>query len=204
MGEVVSLDRMAAILSRTEGQVVFTNGVFDLLHVGHVNYLQQARDLGDVLIVGLNSDASTRAIKGSGRPIVTQHERARVLAALACVDYVVIFDGTTANGVVEALRPDIYVKGGDWGDGHAPPEAKVVEGYGGQVRILPYMAHHSTTRLIEASRARRGDAWYRLSWRDFVDRDKRRDLIEALLVVVLSLLYIPWGLMKFSLRKEKV
>jgi rfaE bifunctional protein nucleotidyltransferase chain/domain len=135
---------------QTEGKtIVFTNGHFDLLHVGHVDYLQRARELGDVLIVGLNSDASTRALKGEKRPIVPQGERARMLAALACVDYVVIFEEMTANSLVEALKPDLYIKGGDWGEGRTPPEAEIVARYGGQVRILPYLPDHSTTGLIE-------------------------------------------------------
>lgn len=152
MGEIVSLEEALTVRAemQIEGKtVVFTNGHFDLLHVGHVDYLQRARELGDVLIVGLNSDASTRALKGEKRPIVPQGERARMLAALACVNYVVIFEETTANSLVEALKPDLYVKGGDWDKGRTPPEVEVVTSYGGQVRILPYLPDHSTTRLIE-------------------------------------------------------
>jgi rfaE bifunctional protein nucleotidyltransferase chain/domain len=152
MGRIVSLEEALTVRGKLQAEgktVVFTNGHFDLLHMGHVDYLQRARELGDVLAVGLNSDASTRALKGEKRPIVPQGERARMLAALACVDYVIIFEETTANSLVEALKPDLYVKGGDWGEGHNPPEAEVVAGYGGQVRILPYLPEHSTTRLIE-------------------------------------------------------
>ena len=152
MGEIVSLEEPLTIRARLqiEGKtVVFTNGHFDLLHLGHVDYLQRAKELGDVLIVGLNSDASTRALKGENRPIVSQGERARMLAALACVDYVIVFEEMTANSLVEALKPDLYVKGGDWDKGRTPPEAKVVTSYGGQVRILPYLPDHSTTKLIE-------------------------------------------------------
>ncbi len=151
MGKIISLKEALTVRGKlqVEGKtVVFTNGHFDLLHVGHVDYLQRARELGDVLIVGLNSDASTRTLKGDKRPIVPQSERARMLAALACVDYVVIFEETTANSLVEALKPDLYVKGGDWGKGRTPPEAEVVASYGGQVRILPYLREHSTTELI--------------------------------------------------------
>ena len=132
--------------------VVFTNGHFDLLHLGHVDLLQRARALGDVLVVGLNSDASTRQLKGPQRPIVPQAERAAMLAALACVDLVVIFDELTANQLVAALRPDIYVKGGDWQpdeDRAAPPEAAVVHSYGGQVCFLPYLPGHSSSDLIQ-------------------------------------------------------
>jgi rfaE bifunctional protein nucleotidyltransferase chain/domain len=152
MGEVVPLEEALAVRGQLQIKgktVVFTNGHFDLLHVGHVDYLQRARELGDVLMVGLNSDASTRALRGGKRPIIPQGERAWMLAALACVDYVVIFEETTASSLVEALRPDLYVKGGDWGKGRTPPEAVVVSSYGGQVRILPYLPEHSTTRLIE-------------------------------------------------------
>jgi len=113
MGQVLTLSQALAWRAAQTGQVVFTNGHFDLLHVGHVRYLQAARAMGAALIVGLNSDASTAARK-PGRPIVGQEERAELLAALGCVDAVVIFDALTAEELVAALRPDIYVKGGDW------------------------------------------------------------------------------------------
>jgi len=153
LGEILTLDAALAWrqgLREAGRTVVFTNGHFDLLHVGHVRYLQAARALGDALIVGLNSDASTRARK-PGRPIVPQEERAELVAALACVDVVVIFDDLTANALVEALRPDIYAKGGDWSrpGGPRPPEAEVVARYGGRVVFLPYVAERSTTALIE-------------------------------------------------------
>jgi len=146
----------AALLQRAhrEGKrVVFTNGVFDLLHVGHVRYLREARGLGDVLIVGLNSDASTRAIKGEQRPLLPQAEREELLLALDCVDAVVVFDEPTADAVLEALKPDIYVKGGDYAAG-GPPEAPTVERYGGQVRTLQLVEGRSTTDLIETIRQR--------------------------------------------------
>lgn len=153
MGQILALADALAWRQglRAAGRsLVFTNGHFDLLHVGHVRYLQAARALGDALLVGLNSDASTRARK-PGRPIVPQDERAELVAALACVDVVVIFDDLTANALVEALRPDIYVKGGDWSrpGGPRPPEAEVVARYGGRVVFLPYVAERSTTALIE-------------------------------------------------------
>jgi len=133
---------------RSQGRrVVFTNGVFDLLHAGHVDCLERARALGDVLIVGLNSDASARLIKGPGRPLVPQGDRARVLAALACVDYVVLFDEPTAEELVRALRPDVYVKGGDYGE-REPPEARLVAEYGGRVEIMPFLPGRSTTAII--------------------------------------------------------
>jgi len=152
MGQIVSLEEALAIRARLQAEgktVVFTNGHFDLLHAGHVDYLQKAKALGDVLIVGLNSDASTRALKGGNRPIVPQDQRARLLAALACVDYVLIFEETTAKSLVEALKHELYVKGGDWGEDRIPPEAEVVTSYGGRVRILPYLPGHSTTKLIK-------------------------------------------------------
>ncbi|MGC8788072.1 MAG: D-glycero-beta-D-manno-heptose 1-phosphate adenylyltransferase, partial [Anaerolineae bacterium] len=140
---------------RLQGKTsVLTNGVFDLLHVGHVRYLQAARRLGDALFVGLNSDASARRLKGPGRPLIPQVERAEVLCALACVDYVILFDEDTAEELVHALQPDVYVKGGDYAGnstgqaGKVLPEARVVESYGGRVVILPYTPGHSTTQLI--------------------------------------------------------
>ena len=139
---------------------VFTNGVFDILHVGHVRYLQAARALGDCLIVGLNSDASARALKGEGHPIVPQDERAELLAALACVDYIVLYDGVTAERVVDALKPEVYVKGGDYSvegtqgtlgeisGNRVPPEARIVLGYGGRVEFMPFVVGKSTTNII--------------------------------------------------------
>lgn len=134
-------------------RVVFTNGVFDLLHVGHVRYLQEARALGDVLVVGLNSDASTRAIKGERRPLTPQQERAELLLALKCVDAVVIFDEPTADAVLGQLRPDVYVKGGDYAQ-EGPPEAPTVRRYGGDVRTLQLVEGRSTTDVIDTIRQR--------------------------------------------------
>jgi len=158
MGRVIGWEEAARIREslRKEGRsVVFTNGLFDLLHVGHLRYLRQAKAKGDVLIVGLNSDASARAFKGPGHPIVSQEERAELLAALEPVDYVVIFDEPTAERLVDLLRPDIFVKGGDYvlhltgrvGE-RMPPEAKIVLDYGGRVEILSYWEGHSTSDLI--------------------------------------------------------
>ena len=131
--------------------VVFTNGHFDLLHIGHVRYLQAARALGDRLIVGLNSDISTRLRKGPGRPIVLQEERAGLLAALRCVDAVVIFDSEDCIDLVAALRPDIYVKGADWNqpDGPRPPEAAIVDKYNGRVEYVDLLPGRSTSGMIE-------------------------------------------------------
>lgn len=150
----MTLDEAQAWRAGQSGPVVLTNGHFDLLHVGHVRYLQAARNLGGALIVGLNSDASTAARK-PGRPLVPEADRAELLAALACVDAVVIFDALTANELVAALRPDIYVKGGDWGrpGGPQPPEAELVTAQGGRVVYLPYVPDRSTTLIIQRIRA---------------------------------------------------
>lgn len=144
-------------------RLVLTNGVFDLIHAGHVGYLERARALGDLLVVALNSDASTRALKGPLRPIVPQADRAAVLGALRCVDHVTVFEEATAEVVVAAVRPDVYVKGGDYasGGGEAPdlarlPEARIVAGYGGEVRLLPYAEGRSTSEIIRRIAERYG------------------------------------------------
>jgi len=128
-------------------RVVFTNGCFDLLHRGHVRYLEQARGLGDFLVVAVNSDASVRRLKGPGRPVVPAVERAEVLAALAAVDLVLIFDDLEPGRIIRAVRPDLLVKGGDW-----PVDqivgADFVRSTGGVVRSLPYLPGASTTELI--------------------------------------------------------
>src|SRR6266511_703833 len=137
--KIIDMDELAqrARELRAAGKkLVVTNGCFDLLHVGHVRYLQAARRLGDFLVVGINSDASVRALKGPERPLVPEHERAEVLAALACVDAVVIFAEPTAERLVAVLRPDTYVKGDDYTEAGLP-EARVVRAYGGEVRLLP-------------------------------------------------------------------
>ena len=138
------------------GTVVATGGCFDLLHVGHLSTLRAARKLGDSLIVCLNSDASVRALKGPTRPVVPQSERARLVAALDCVDAVVTFDETTPDQVLDQLRPDIWVKGGDYfldgPDGRpALPEAEFVKRWGGQTVVVPYLSGRSTTKLIAAA-----------------------------------------------------
>lgn len=139
---------------RASGQrIVFTNGCFDLMHVGHTRYLQAARELGDALIVGVNSDASVRSLnKAPDRPIVSQDQRAEVVAALECVDYVVLFDEPDPKALIAALQPDILVKGGDW-----PLDQiigrDIVEARGGTVRTIPLVPDISTTTLIERIRA---------------------------------------------------
>lgn len=136
-----------AELHRAGKRVVFTNGCFDLLHRGHVRYLAAARGLGDVLIVGLNSDASARAIKGPGRPICTAGERAEVLAALGAVDYVTVFDERDPAALIAALEPDILVKGGDWQAAEIVG-SDFVTARGGSVVSLPYVPGASTTDLV--------------------------------------------------------
>ena len=128
-------------------RIVFTNGCFDLLHVGHVKYLQAAKQLGDLLVLGLNSDDSIRRLKGSGRPLIGQDERAHILAALNCIDYVIIFDEDTPLELISQLRPDILVKGGDYTvDGVVGRD--VVESYGGRVELIPFVDDRSTTNII--------------------------------------------------------
>lgn len=142
-------------LRESEKKVIFTNGCFDLLHPGHVRYLQQARALGDALIVALNSDRSVRELKGDKRPILTEDERAEVMAALACVDYVTIFDEPTPREVIAALLPDVLVKGGDWGVDQIVGREEV-EAAGGQVMSLPFVDGCSTTDVIERIAQRYG------------------------------------------------
>jgi rfaE bifunctional protein nucleotidyltransferase chain/domain len=130
--------------------VVWTNGCFDLLHVGHVRSFQDAKALGDILIVGVNSDASVRALKGASRPVVCEDDRAEIVAALEAVDYVTIFPDLEPSAVLAKLRPDIHCKGADYADGKRPvPEQAVVEAYGGVVRFLPLHEGRSTTALLQ-------------------------------------------------------
>lgn len=134
---------------KTKKRIVFTNGCFDLLHIGHIRYLKEAQNLGDVLIVGLNSDSSVKRLKGENRPIYPQEERAEILASLRFVDYVVIFDEDTPQTLIELVQPDVLVKGGDW-----PIEkivgADIVLKKGGKVFSLPYVDNHSTTNTIQS------------------------------------------------------
>ncbi|NOZ55654.1 MAG: D-glycero-beta-D-manno-heptose 1-phosphate adenylyltransferase [Calditrichaeota bacterium] len=151
--KIVERDRLREIVvqAKRRGQrVVWTNGCFDLLHVGHILYLEKARSLGDLLVVGLNSDASVRATKGPTRPIVQEAQRAKLLASLSCVDYVVIFDEESPKQLIAELQPDVYVKGGDYTlDTINQEERRIVEGYGGEIALLPGAEGMSTTNLIE-------------------------------------------------------
>ena len=147
---VVEPTELAGVVAahRAAGRrIVCTNGCFDVLHRGHVAYLEQARGLGDVLVVGVNDDAGVRRLKGPGRPINTAADRAAVLAALASVTVVTVFTGDTAVGLVERVRPDVYVKGGDYA-GAELPEAAVVERHGGRVVLLDYVAGRSTSAIV--------------------------------------------------------
>ncbi|RJQ51969.1 MAG: D-glycero-beta-D-manno-heptose 1-phosphate adenylyltransferase [Actinobacteria bacterium] len=147
MGLVVSADELEKeLLSRPPGRVVFTNGCFDLLHVGHLSTLRKAKGLGDILVVGVNSDASVRRLKGAGRPFVSHSERAELVAALEPVDFVVVFEETTPEALIARIRPDVHVKGGDYAEADLP-EARLVRSYGGEVVIVEEVAGKSTTEL---------------------------------------------------------
>ena len=137
------------------GTVVFTNGCFDLLHAGHVDYLERSRQLGSALVVGLNTDDSVRRLKGPGRPIQSQDDRAKILAALACVSAVVLFDEDTPMELVCAIQPDVLVKGADWGDKTRVVGADVVEARGGRVVLMDLVPGKSTTELMDRLRAAR-------------------------------------------------
>jgi len=136
---------------RNGRRVVFTNGCFDLLHPGHIETLERARNLGDALIVGVNSDRSVRAMKGVGRPILPELERAEILAALECVDAVVIFDEPTPRETIAALLPDVLVKGGDWASDQIVGREEV-EAAGGRVVLVPVVSGYSTTAILEKIR----------------------------------------------------
>ncbi len=154
--KVTTREELASLLAerrRQQQRVVFTNGCFDLMHIGHIRYLQAARNLGDVLVVGVNSDSSVRTLdKGTDRPIVPDAQRAEVLAALACVDYVVIFPEPDPGTLIATLQPDILVKGGDW-----PVDRIVgretVEARGGRVQTIPLVPGVSTTTLVQRIRS---------------------------------------------------
>ncbi len=153
MAEIVTLDQLPHkiefIRSRNKNlKFVATNGCFDILHVGHIRYLQKAKQLGDVLIVGINSDSSVKKIKGLNRPLNLQNERAEVLASLSCVDIVSIFNEETAEKFLTMVKPDIYVKGGDY-DPDNLPEAPLVKSIGAKVVIIPFVPGYSTTSTIE-------------------------------------------------------
>ena len=147
------VERFFAILRAGGQRIVFTNGCFDILHTGHVRYLKTARSLGDCLAVGLNSDVSVRRLKGPERPVNVEADRAEVLDALFAVDYVTIFDEPTAAELIARIRPDVYVKGGDY-TLDTLPEAKIVQQYGGRVAFVDLGPGRSTTKVIEKLRGK--------------------------------------------------
>ena len=152
-GKIISADELAVVSEklRSEGKrLVLTNGCFDLLHPGHVRYLQAARALGDALAVAINGDESVRALKGEGRPLNREADRAEVIAALEVVDHVVAFPEVRATRLLEEVRPSIYVKGGDYTRATLHPEEQAaLEKIGAEIRILPFEPGHSTSRLID-------------------------------------------------------
>lgn len=151
LNKIQGSKKLAGILKRLRSKgkrIVFTNGCFDIIHVGHVDYLSKARRMGNILVVGLNSDSSVRKIKGKGRPINREKDRAKVLSSLSFVDYIAIFGESTPERLIKELKPDILVKGGDWkikeivgGD--------FVRSYGGKVKNIPFVKGYSTTALIK-------------------------------------------------------
>jgi D-beta-D-heptose 7-phosphate kinase/D-beta-D-heptose 1-phosphate adenosyltransferase len=151
--KIKSLDELQAVVSDAQKhgkRVVWTNGCFDIIHAGHIRYLEKAAGVGDVLVVGLNSDASVKAVKGPTRPIVPEHERAIVLSALECVDYVTVFSEPAPLPLLKVLKPDVYVKGGDYTiDTIVQEERRLVEGYGGKIEIISGVEGLSTTRIID-------------------------------------------------------
>lgn len=142
------IEAFCEILRKGKRRIVFTNGCFDILHAGHVRYLAQARSFGDCLILGLNTDASVRRLKGENRPINSELDRAEVVGGLRSVDYVVLFDEPTAEDLIQRVRPDVYVKGGDY-TLETLPEAKIVGRYGGRVEFIRMVEGRSTTNVIE-------------------------------------------------------
>ncbi|MBI4748022.1 MAG: adenylyltransferase/cytidyltransferase family protein [Acidobacteria bacterium] len=153
--KLISVDELIpqAVALRAQGhQIILANGCFDLIHVGHIRYLQGAKALGGILVVGVNGDSAVRQLKGAGRPVMPDIERAEILAALACVDFVTIFDTLTVHPLLEALRPDIHAKGTDYTT-ETVPEREFVRGYGGQVAIVGDPKDHSTTGLLQKTAA---------------------------------------------------
>ncbi len=156
MGKVVSLEELLAVRKRIKNEgkrVVFTNGCFDILHRGHIDYLGKAKALGDVLVVGVNTDSSVRRIKGPDRPVIDESDRAYVLAALASVDYVCLFKEDTPYELIRALVPDILVKGADWAIEKVVGK-DIVEAAGGSVQTIEFLPDRSTTSILERIRKR--------------------------------------------------
>lgn len=148
---IAEISRFAKRLKHSGTKIVFTNGCFDLLHIGHISYLTKAKSLGDILIIGLNSDNSVKKLKGKSRPITLQRERAIVLSALEVVDFIIIFNELTPLKLIKAIKPDVLVKGGDWKKENIVGAA-FVESYGGSVKSLAYLKGSSTKNLIKKIR----------------------------------------------------
>jgi rfaE bifunctional protein nucleotidyltransferase chain/domain len=151
LGRVVNQEELLSKVAQARAarlRIVFTNGCYDLLHPGHIRLLEKARELGDILILALNTDWSVRKNKGTGRPIVNEHERAEVAAALAAVDYVVLFDEATPREIVSRVLPDVLVKGGDWGPSEIIGREEV-EAAGGRVVSIPFEPGYSTSSIID-------------------------------------------------------
>ena len=149
--KIYSIAQLKQILQRerkTGKKIVFTNGCFDILHVGHVRYLTAAKKRGDILVIGLNSDSSVKELKGDKRPLIDEKARAELLSSLEVVDYISIFNESTANKIIADLQPDIYVKGGDYQIGKLP-EVSTVASYGGEVQLIPVVTGASTTNIIK-------------------------------------------------------
>ena len=142
------LSRLCKRLRKARKKIVFTNGTFDLLHAGHISYLEKAKTLGDVLIVGVNSDKSVKTYKGPSRPFVTEKDRLRVLSALECVDYVILFREPTPLKLITTLKPHVLVKGSDWAKSQIAGGREVL-GWGGRVRRLPFLGGRSSSKIIE-------------------------------------------------------
>jgi D-beta-D-heptose 7-phosphate kinase/D-beta-D-heptose 1-phosphate adenosyltransferase len=142
------LRRIVDDLKKKGKRVVFTNGCFDLIHLGHIRCLEKAKSLGDILVVGVNSDRSVRGLKGPERPILQEEDRAEILSGLGCVDYVIIFDEPTPLELISSLHPDVLAKGGNWAK-EATVGREVVERSGGEVVILPFVEGNSTSNIIE-------------------------------------------------------
>ena len=159
-GKICSREGLKKELARlrSEGKkIVFTNGCFDILHVGHARYLKEAKKTGDILVLALNSDASVSAIKGGKRPIIPENERAEMLASLEVIDFITIFSETTPLKLIEYLKPDVLVKGGDWAEENVVGRESVAS-WGGQVVIIPEIKGASTTNIVEKIRKIYGEA----------------------------------------------
>ena len=149
--KIKGIEELRTIVSRIRAggrKIVFANGCFDLIHVGHIRYLQNARALGDLLLVGVNGDASVSVLKGEGRPLQPEADRVEILASLDCVDYVLLFDAPTVDGILKELRPDVHAKGTDYTE-DSVPEREMVRAYGGKVAIAGDPKDHSTRDLIQ-------------------------------------------------------